>query len=196
MRTGHCPTSAAVVTAAAVALLAAGCGTGQNPTTQAAPSRTAHSSAGSIATTEGSHGKKAAIPPELKFTTTTVDGETFEGTSLAGKDAVLWFWAPWCSVCRSEAPVIAKAAAKWGDTVTFVGVPGQARTADMEQFITDTGLDGFPHAIDTDGSLWSGFGVPTQPAVAFVNDDGTVKVGLGPVGAAQFDDEIERLTLT
>ncbi|MEU3148721.1 MULTISPECIES: redoxin domain-containing protein [unclassified Streptomyces] len=193
MRTRHLRTSAAIA-AAAIALLAAGCGDGQSTAKEAAPPRAAESPVGSAATTDGGQGKKAAVPAELKFTTTTVDGQTFEGTSLAGKDAVLWFWAPWCSVCRSEAPTIARTAAKWGDKVTFVGVPGQGRTADMKKFVADTGLEGFPHAIDTDGSLWSRFGVPAQPALAFINDDGTVKVALGPVGANQFDDELERLT--
>lgn len=107
---------------------------------------------------------------------------------------MLWFWAPWCTVCRGEAPTVAKVAEKWSDKVTFVGVRGRGETADMKQFISDTGLDGMPHAIDADGSLWAGFGVPAQPAVAFVNDDGKVKVSLGPVTSAQFDAELERLT--
>ncbi|PAZ13053.1 hypothetical protein CLM62_26490 [Streptomyces sp. SA15] len=49
-------------------------------------------------------GPAAKVPAQSKFTTTTVDGKAFAGTSPAGKDAVLWFWAPWCAVCRGEAP--------------------------------------------------------------------------------------------
>jgi hypothetical protein len=64
----------------------------------------------------------------------------------------------------------------------------------MKQFVADTGLDGIPHAIDTDGSLWARFGVAAQPAVAFVNDDGTIKVTPGTLDAGRFADEIERLT--
>ncbi|MFH9071358.1 TlpA family protein disulfide reductase [Streptomyces alboflavus] len=195
MRIRRFGTTTAVITAA-FALLAAGCGSTEQKTTAAEsatgePGRTASPSQGSGATKAAS----APVPDELKFTTTTLDGKKFQGSSLAGKDAVLWFWAPWCHVCRSEAPTIAKAADKWKGKVTFVGIPGKSRTADMKQFVADTGLDGIQHAVDTDGSLWSRFGVPAQPAVALVNDDGTVKVGLGPVGATQFGDEIERLTL-
>ena len=33
-------------------------------------------------------------PDVLQFTATLADGGEFDGTSLAGRPAVLWFWAP------------------------------------------------------------------------------------------------------
>jgi hypothetical protein len=33
------------------------------------------------------------VPDQLKFTAGTMDGGEFSGESLAGKPAVLWFWA-------------------------------------------------------------------------------------------------------
>ncbi|MGW9198646.1 hypothetical protein [Micromonospora chersina] len=36
-----------------------------------------------------------------------MDGGTFAGSSLAGKPAVLWFWAAWCTRCRAVAGEVA-----------------------------------------------------------------------------------------
>ena len=50
------------------------------------------------------------VPELLRFNAKTVDGKDFSGASLAGKPALLWFWAPWCSNCQAEAPTMAEAA--------------------------------------------------------------------------------------
>lgn len=34
-------------------------------------------------------------PPELRFTAPAVEGGTIEGADYAGRDLVIWFWAPW-----------------------------------------------------------------------------------------------------
>ena len=41
----------------------------------------------------------------------TVSGAPFDPATLTGKPVVLWFWAPWCTICRSEAPAVTKVAA-------------------------------------------------------------------------------------
>lgn len=193
MRTRFLRTIAVIATASAVTLLAAACGGQQHhpADTAAAPARAKPGSPGG----SGAVAKTAVPAAALRFTAKTLDGQRFDGASLAGKDAVLWFWAPWCMVCRAEAPQIAQAAAKWGKKVTFVGIPGRASTADMKQFVAGTGLDGMPQAVDTDGSLWSRFGVVAQPAAAFVNDNGAVEVVPGGMSAEALGEKAERLTL-
>jgi len=47
-------------------------------------------------------GEVSAEP--LQFTAQTIGDESFEGSSLAAKDSVLWFWAPWCTECRPRGP--------------------------------------------------------------------------------------------
>ena len=49
---------------------------------------------------------RSAVPAALAFRATTVDGTAFAGAELAGKKTVLWFWAPWCTVCARAAPAM------------------------------------------------------------------------------------------
>ena len=49
-------------------------------------------------------GPPAALADDrLDFTGTTLSGAPFDGASLQGKPAVLWFWTPWCPFCNAEA---------------------------------------------------------------------------------------------
>ncbi|MBE8526250.1 redoxin domain-containing protein [Amycolatopsis sp. H6(2020)] len=117
-----------------------------------------------------------AVPEQLKFTAQTVEGRSFAGESLAGKAAVLWFWAPWCPKCRAEAPRVAASARAAAGRVTFVGVAAQDELPAMKKFVADYGLGGFDHLADLDASIWTRFGVTYQPAYAFIKPDGTVDV--------------------
>jgi thiol-disulfide isomerase/thioredoxin len=145
---------------AALALFVAGCSTAASPAPSAPP--------GSTPGTE----KTEAAPG---FRGTTLDGSPFDAATLTGTPVVLWFWAPWCTICRAEAPDVAEVAAEYEDRATFIGVPGRGETADMREFVADTGTDGLTHVVDADGSLWQRFGVVSQPAYVFVGADGTVQ---------------------
>lgn len=52
-----------------------------------------------------------AADDRLQFSGTTLSGAPFNGASLQGKPAVLWFWAPFCPFCNAEAPGVAQVAA-------------------------------------------------------------------------------------
>ncbi|WP_201774489.1 redoxin family protein [Demequina aurantiaca] len=134
------------------------------------------------------------VPKQLEFTTTTLaDGAEFDGVSLAGKDTLLWFWAPWCPTCQAEASEIAAAAANLPEGVSIVGVPGRSDVGAMKEFTAKYGLEDFDHLVDEDGSLWSGFNVAYQPAFAFINDDGTVETLPGSLSAQGVIDAANEL---
>jgi len=136
----------------------------------------------------------APVPQRLRFTATTVTGDEFDAPGLAGRDAVLWFWAPWCSDCRREAPYVAAAQARAGDSVTFVGVAGLGPLEDMRAFITDYRVGAFEHIADLDGKVWQRFGVVAQPAFAFIDDDGTIEVVRSDLSAADLAERVGVLT--
>jgi thiol-disulfide isomerase/thioredoxin len=162
----------AVVAVIATVLVLAGCGADQPeaggtpastqpPTSQTQPADDAATPA-------------PAVPEQLKFTAETVDGQQFDGESLAGSPAVLWFWAPWCPKCQAEAQTIAEVAGSAG-TVRFVGVAAQDEVPAMRDFVDRFELGAFPHIADTDTAVWQRFGVTYQPAYAFISSDGTVE---------------------
>ena len=67
------------------------------------------------------------VPEQLRFTAETVDGKEFSGASLAGKPALLWFWAPWCPNCQAEAPAIAEGGEESPATCSSSASPRRTR---------------------------------------------------------------------
>jgi peroxiredoxin len=133
------------------------------------------------------------VPAELDFTAETVDGSTFEGRSLAGQDAVVYFWAPWCPVCRREAPGLAAVVADYPD-LAFVTVGGSSQDRDaMAGFVADVGFDAFPNVADESGDVWTRFGVTYQYTYAFVDEAGTVELVTGPLDEADLRSRIDTL---
>ncbi len=55
--------------------------------------------------------------------------------------------------------------------MAFVGMPGLADPAAMQDFVDEFGLE-FPQAVSVDGRLWAEFGVGGQPAWVFIDDSG------------------------
>lgn len=137
--------------------------------------------------------RPVATARPLDFTATTLAGSRFAAASLQGKPAIFWFWAPWCTICRAEAPGVAAVAAEYDGRVSFLGVPGLGPEADMREFVSDTGTGELTHVVDGDGSLWQRFGVVAQPAFAFVDRDGTVEVFGGSLDEEQLRQAADEL---
>ncbi len=136
----------------------------------------------------------AQVPEELAFTASIVGGGTFDGASLAGRPAVLWFWAPWCPVCQREASLIADLAARYEGRAVFVGVAGlSGDVSAMEEFIADGGVEGIPHIDDRGGDVYSRFGVTQQYDFGFVSADGSVEVIRGPLEEHEIEAAVEKL---
>ena len=141
---------------AAAALTLAGCGT-----------PTATSSAGSELIGTG----KVA---NLDFTGTTLNGAAFDGTSLEGKAAVLWFWSPWCPTCRAQSATVSQLAEKYDGRVTIIGVGG----LDDEQAIRDLAgrIPHVTHLVDHEGQVWKHFGVTAQSTYEVIAADREILV--------------------
>jgi len=169
-------------TLALLIAFAGGCGGEPAPTTATARPGISGSSAGA-----------APTPDQLRFTARTVDGRDFDGSSLAGKPAVLWFWAPWCPRCQGEAGDVARLARENGDRITFVGVAAQDQVPAMQRFIDKYRVE-FTHLADTDASVWRRFGVTVQPAYAFIDSMGHVDVVKTPLTEGDLTGRVAALT--
>ena len=132
---------------------------------------------------------------DLDFTGTTLSGGTFNGSSLQGKPAVLWFWTPWCPFCNAEAPSVSAVAAA-NPAVTFVGVSTRADVGSMQGFVDKYNLN-FTNINDADGSIWAQFRVPWQPAYVFLRPDGSSTFVNNPTSAMsqqELSDRVQALT--
>jgi len=113
------------------------------------------------------------------FSSTTLDGQSVTQATYEGKPTIMWFWAPWCSVCRGEAPTISEVAGELDGSVDVVGVAALGSTEEMDTFVSDTGIGNISNLNDPDAEVWSVFGVASQPAFAFIGADGSIDVVAG-----------------
>ena len=86
--------------------------------------------------------------------------------------------------------------AEYGDSVRFIGVASRDDAGAIEGFVEKYNVGQFDHIIDTDGVLWSKYGVMSQPAFTFINDDGTVDTRLGALGSDGLTEAVESLQAT
>ena len=133
----------------------------------------------------------AAAEDQLAFSGTTLSGAPFNGASLQGKPAVLWFWTPWCPFCNAEAPNVSQVAAA-NPKVTFVGVAARSDVGQMQAFVSRYNLN-FTNLNDADGSIWARFNVPWQPAYVFLRPDGSSTFVNNPTSAMSEQELSDRV---
>ncbi|MEV5211476.1 redoxin family protein [Micromonospora sp. NPDC053740] len=126
------------------------------------------------ATTDGPPAAPAQVPDVLRFTGTTLGGAVFDAAQLAGKPVVLWFWAPWCATCASQAWTVAEIEPRYRDTVPIIGVAGLGERKAMKEFVTEFDLGAAPQIADTTGALWKRFKVTEQSIFVIIDRNGAV----------------------
>ena len=157
----------------------------------ASPAVTAGAASGSTSSTDVTGTAPGAAVLALEGR--TLDGAPFDSSNLAGRPAVLWFWAPWCTICRVEAPAVAEVAADYAGKVEVIGVAGRGDVPSMRDFVTDTGTGAFRHLVDEDGTLWNRFGVVSQPAFVFIDRSGDSETFAGSLGGEELREVVDDL---
>jgi thiol-disulfide isomerase/thioredoxin len=176
----------------AAALLAAGCSAGENAATPAAGVAAAPT-AEVAATPSGVAGAgPAAVPATLRFSGKTLDGKAFDATTMAGKPALLWFWAPWCATCASEAMSVADLRTKYGDRLGILGIAGMGDNKAMHEFVSDLEVGNVPHLDDQAGRLWKRFKITQQSTYVLVDRTGKI-VTTGYLDDLQLTAEVKTL---
>ncbi|GAA0520313.1 thiol:disulfide interchange protein [Paractinoplanes deccanensis] len=144
----------------AAALLAAGCGAPEEQTTAA---------------WDPPDPGATAAPATLAFTGKTLDGKPYDARVLAGLPTVLWFWAPWCATCASEAQSVRDLEEQYRGKVNFLGIAGLGDNKAMHQFVDDFELSAVPHLDDQAGAIWKKFKITQQSLYVVLDKTGKVR---------------------
>lgn len=165
-------TSAALALAAAVAMLAAGCGGTDTAATQAHP---------------------GASPAVQRASLTTLDGTTV--TVPGSKPAALFFFSVSCGECIDGATSLAEAATALGDKADFLAVdmdPSESPQL-IREFLDYIKAPQLPVAIDTGAVLTRRFQVAALSTLIVVNPSGTVTYRATDPTANQIKAELAKL---
>ena len=170
------PTSRRLRVAAALgglALVVAACSSGGDESSSAPVTETVAAPADPAA--DAAAPSAGAAPQALQFDASLIGGGDIDlAAGFDGKPTLLWFWAPWCSVCNREASTVQSAAAQYGDQVDFFGVAWSGSDDQFAGFVDDHGLT-FPQISDDPGLVYERFGVAFQPAMVVIQPDGTLE---------------------
>lgn len=132
------------------------------------------------------------IPDALRFTGKTLDGVAFDAKTMAGKPAILWFWAPWCATCAAEAQSISDLADEYRGQIGILGVAGLGDNKAMHQFVSDLDVGAVPHLDDEAGAIWKRFKITQQSTYVFLDAAGAV-VKVGYLDDLQLTAEVKSL---
>jgi len=114
--------------------------------------------------------------------------EAFEAP--AGQPVLAFFWAPFCSTCRSEAPVLEDLAAEAPAGLRVVGVGALDDVSAAREFRTDTAVRSFPLLWSEDTDSWAAFEVPAQPYLLLVRDGKVVQRWPGGASADEIRNAV------
>jgi peroxiredoxin len=111
------------------------------------------------------------------FALNTLDGKSFELSSLRGKKVVVNFWATWCPPCIEETPALIQAYEKLRSTdqnIEFVGVGSQDETDNLRKFSSNNKI---PYIIveDPEGKVGDAYGIRGMPMTFAIDSNGVVK---------------------
>jgi len=127
-----------------------------------------------LSTACGSPEAPKAASTVLGFTGRTIDGQPFDAAAMAGKPALLWFWAPWCATCAAQAGSVTNVQAEYGDRLNVLGIAGMGGNADMHEFVTDLEVGSVRNLDDEAGLLWKKFGITEQSTYVLVDRSGAI----------------------
>lgn len=113
--------------------------------------------------------------------------------SLRGRPVVLNFWASWCIPCKTEAPALERAWARYrARGVVFLGVDYHDLASDARRFVAAHGLT-FPTLQDGSGDVTGSYGISQVPETYIVDRAGRIVAHLaGPITDPSFAGAFSR----
>jgi cytochrome c biogenesis protein CcmG, thiol:disulfide interchange protein DsbE len=122
-------------------------------------------------------------------------GSEFDAAAERGTPLVVNFWASWCLPCREEMPVLEASWREYRDSVLFVGVNTQERSASGAQALMDEFSLSYPNGRDESNRINIEYGLFGLPETFFIRADGTLQYRHSGVLTQEIIDEQIRALL-
>ena len=125
-------------------------------------------------TTFEASGPPLSLPVEGQFPAVTE--QEFEGMLVGqlGRPVIVNIWASWCAPCRTEMPLLQRAAETYGDRVVILGVASNDSPAAARKFLDDFGLT-YPNVFDMSGRIRVELGLTAYPTTYVFGADGRLQ---------------------
>ncbi|MHB8395218.1 MAG: redoxin domain-containing protein [Candidatus Dormibacteria bacterium] len=141
-------------------------------------------------------GTGQAVPGKVapNFTLEATSGAPVTLASLHGHPVMLDFWASWCSNCRADMRVVAKAVQEYGrQGLRVLLIDDQESSATVRNFLRTVGVT-IPSLLDSHGSVAQAYGLPGLPVAVFVEPDGRISsLVLGQLQLFQLQAAVSKL---
>ncbi|WP_020501144.1 TlpA family protein disulfide reductase [Sciscionella marina] len=175
-------------------VLLAGCSTGQDAVTDGSNTYSFTSPGGKTRIFYPEAERKAA--PEIHGESVRDPGKQIRLADFRGKAVVINVWGSWCGPCRSEAPDLQKATAKFGNRVQLLGVNFRDGRQQANDFLSTRGLN-YPSIFDPAGrSLLSigSYPLSTVPTTMVLDPQHRVAaMYLVPLTQSDLETELHKL---
>ena len=126
------------------------------------------------------------------FLLADLNGEAHSPASLAGKPAVINFWATWCKPCEIEMPLL-QAVSESHPQIAVIGINSGETEAVIQPFVAKYDIT-FPVWLDTEGKVTDRLKVIGLPTTYFVDALGTIQaVHLGQLTPDLLDAYLAQL---
>jgi thiol-disulfide isomerase/thioredoxin len=134
-------------------------------------------------------GTATAGAPVPALSGTLTSGAPLDAATIAGKVAIINFWATWCPPCRAETPDLVVAYAKLhAKDVAFVGIDTTETAAIVKTFLSAKGVP-FPTAL-AGPDVYNAFGIAYIPTTIVVDARGVIRArwvgGVTPAQLARY----------
>ncbi len=108
------------------------------------------------------------------FSLQDLDGVTHRLDELQGRKVLLYFWAPWCGVCKAVTPNVASIAASSGESVAVlpVAMAWQSRE-EVERTARAHGIEG--PVLLGDDALAEAYSIRAYPTLYILDAKGKVR---------------------